>query len=65
MTTDEQRNLIIEKVASLIESKEAAALWYETEILMGFGYTPRELVAQGRYEAVLTHIKRKSLGGYD
>lgn len=65
MSIDEQRSRIIEKVAGLVESKEAAVLWYETEILVGFGYTPRELVAQGRYEAVLTHIKRKSSGGYE
>lgn len=56
---------VLRRATELAGSRDAALSWYDRHPIAGFGgATARDLVADGRYKAVLLHLDNTELGTY-
>lgn len=56
---------ILNAVSSVFGNMIIAFAWYRSEPIVGFGgRTPEQIVKDGEFEALRTHIQRRFAGGY-
>jgi hypothetical protein len=64
MTEQEQKEFILNFVQDWAGSKQAALIWYESEVISALNKTVQQAVDGGDFEAVKHYLKHIEQGGF-
>ncbi|MFT5277813.1 MAG: hypothetical protein ACI8VI_001453 [Granulosicoccus sp.] len=64
MTEQEQKEFILNFVQDWAGSKQAALLWYESEVIPALDKTIQQAVDGGNFEAVKQYLEHIEQGGF-
>lgn len=64
LNKDRQKNYILNIVKDWAGGEAQALDWYENTHIKALGYTAKEVVEKGNFEAVVTYLEVINLGGY-